>query len=145
MKYYECKHYKHPGRCKDFRCDCRLWGTLNQFCAGFVKKKDKMTIEKRRKKLVCKVCKIPFSEALYFVYNICEKCIETEKFNSTGVIKETVCPTCGGYCARNGEFYYCHEEFCKQLPFKGKIRWRKTIDLGTGEVKKVKIYDDRHY
>jgi hypothetical protein len=26
-----------------------------------------------------------------------------------------------------------------------KIRWTKTLDLGTGEIKKVKIYDGRHY
>ncbi|KKL54610.1 hypothetical protein LCGC14_2263680 [marine sediment metagenome] len=33
-------------------------------------------------------------------------------------IKDTVCPTCGGYCAEHLGLYYCHEEFCKQQPFK---------------------------
>lgn len=75
------------------------------------------------------------------------KCMRTRMIDDikTQEIKDTICPTCGGYCAKNGEFYYCHEEHCKQLPFKNKIRWCRTIDLKTGKSKKVKIYEGRHF
>ncbi len=106
---------------------------------------DDMRIRALRRKSVCRICKIPFSKALYFVYNTCSKCIEKTSHHSTDVIEDTICPTCGGYCAKNGEFYYCHEEHCKQLPFKNKVRWHRTIDLKTGKSKKVKIYEGRHF
>lgn len=37
-----CKYFnKRTKMCKEYICDCRLWGTPNEFCAGFVPEKKK--------------------------------------------------------------------------------------------------------